>query len=42
MSEKRKLDEGTTEADEIGMRMGFSKKEREQVFGDLGLTPDGE
>ena len=39
---KRNLEEGTTEADEIGMKMGLSRKERERVFADLGLSPDGE
>ena len=39
---KRNLEEGTTETDEIGMKMGLSRKEREQVYADLGLSPDGE
>lgn len=39
---KRNLPEGTTETDEIGIKMGLSRKEREQVYEDLGMSPDGE
>lgn len=39
---KRNLEEGATDIDEIEMKMGLSRKEREAVYGELGLSSDGE
>ena len=39
---KRNLPEGTTETDEIGIKMGLSRKEREAVYEGLGMSADGE
>ena len=39
---KRVLSEGTTEVDEIGIKLGLTKRERESVYADLGMSPDGE
>ena len=42
MGTRRNLPEGTTQTDEIGMGMGLTRKQREAVYGGLGLSPDGE
>lgn len=36
------MKEGITDIDEIGMRMGLSRKERQNVYEELGLSSDGE